>query len=123
MAYVVESNQSNFTPVVFGSDGHLPLREATRTALPFDESSGIMRLDTLPVPPVRSMLLFEDMILLRWVDRWSSYRLLKLYPVIDSSRTFQANGNRRKRSFESPVGWVDSKGSPVCGHLDLMILT
>jgi hypothetical protein len=65
LAYVVESNQSNFTPVAFGSDGHFPLREATRMVLPLDESSGIMRLDTLPVPPVRSMLLFEDMILSR----------------------------------------------------------
>jgi hypothetical protein len=69
LAYVVGSNQSNFTPVVFGSDGQFPLREATRTVFPFDESSGVMRLDTLPVPPVKSMLLFEDMILSRWVDR------------------------------------------------------
>ncbi len=34
----------------------MPLREATRTVLPFVERRGAMREDILPVPPVRRMV-------------------------------------------------------------------
>jgi hypothetical protein len=47
--------------------GAVPLREATRTVLPFLERRGAMREDILPVPPVRRIVpLVVD--ILRCVD-------------------------------------------------------
>lgn len=63
---MVESSQSNFTPVVLERGGDLPLREAMRTWLPFEESRGAMRLDILPVPPVKRMVPTEDIVERGW---------------------------------------------------------
>jgi hypothetical protein len=48
--------------VALARGGHFPLREAIRTVLPFEEKSGAMRRATLPVPPVKSMLPFDDIV-------------------------------------------------------------
>ena len=61
---VAGSSQSNFTPMALDISGVVPLREATRLVLPFEERSRVIRLDIFPVPPVNSM---EDIVAWVWL--------------------------------------------------------